>query len=296
VAERTKIGWTSSTWNPVTGCTKVSPGCDNCYAEVIAERFRGGPPWPMGFDLQLRPNKLHDPATWREPRRIFVNSMSDLFHRAIPDDYLEQIWEVMTTEAPHHTYQILTKRPHRAARKIQGLGLPLTPNIWIGTSVENQQFADNRIPALLDIPVRVRFLSCEPLLGPIDLSEYISAQVNDCQTDTSSPETRDALRGLVAAASKTMGPTIDWVITGGESGAKRRPLDLAWVRAIRDKCLQGYVPFFHKQGSALGPGLDRELDGRTWNQYPPDPPDRSRPVQLTLTSPIPNPRNPGVLS
>ena len=224
----------------------------------------------MGFDVQLRPNKLHDPATWREPRRIFVNSMSDLFHRAIPDEYLSQIWAVMTDEAPHHTYQILTKRIHRAARKIQALGLPLPPQIWIGTSVENQQFADNRIPALLTIPARVRFLSCEPLLGPVDLREFLP-QVNACQTELTAPESADALRYLVGAASRTMGPTIDWVITGGESGAKRRPLDLDWVRTIRDQCLQAYVPFFYKQGSALAPGRDREFDGRTWDQYPPDP-------------------------
>jgi protein gp37 len=223
----------------------------------------------MGFDVQLRPNKLHDPATWRAPRRIFVNSMSDLFHRAIPDDYLAQIWAVMTNEAPHHIYQILTKRPHRAAMRIRTLGLPLPPHIWIGTSVENQQFADNRIPALLSIPARVRFLSCEPLLGPVDLSEHLP-RVNACQTYVSSPETRDALQSLVSAVSRKMGPTIDWVIAGGESGAKRRPLDADWVRAIRDQCLQAYVPFFYKQGSALAPGHDRELDGRTWNQFPPD--------------------------
>ena len=270
MAEKTKIGWTNSTWNPVTGCTKVSPGCDNCYAEVIAERFRGGPAWPEGFDVQLRPHRLREPASWKGPRRIFVNSMSDLFHRAIPDEYLAQIWAVMTTEAPHHIYQILTKRPHRAARKIRDLGLPLTPNIWIGTSVENQTFADNRIPALLTIPARVRFLSCEPLIGPVDLCEFLPG-VNACETSLGSPESRDALRALVGAAARTVGPSIDWVITGGESGAKRRPLDLDWVRAIRDQCLGAYVPYFHKQGSSLAPGLDRELDGRTWDEYPPAP-------------------------
>ena len=151
MADYSKIEWTTHTWNPTTGCNQVSPGCDNCYALAIAEPKRGTPAFPQGFDITLRPHKLREPARWKEPARVFVNSMSDLFHRAIPRDYLAQVWETMI-EVDRHVYQILTKRPHRAARMIQDMELPIPEHIWIGTSVEDQTFADNRIPALLDIP------------------------------------------------------------------------------------------------------------------------------------------------
>ena len=168
-----KIGWTTHSWNPVTGCSKVSPGCDNCYAEVIAERFRGGSAYPVGFDVDLRPHKLRDPIKWRKPARIFVNSMSDMFHREIPDHYLQQIWGVMV-EADWHVFQVLTKRPHRMIQKIQDLCLPMAPNIWLGVSVETQEFADNRIPELLKVErPSLRFISVEPLLGDVDLRGYV---------------------------------------------------------------------------------------------------------------------------
>ena len=267
MGKTTGILWTDSTWNPATGCTKVSPGCDNCYAEVVAERFRGGPAWPNGFDLQLRPKRLNEPVHWRDARRIFVNSMSDLFHKGIPNDYLMEIWDVMVRKAPQHTYQILTKRPHVAAQRIQDLKLALPPNIWLGVSVENQKLADSRIPVLLDIPAQVRFLSCEPLLGPVDLSPWLH-QVNACQTQPVTQDSRDSLRALTKAAARMIGPTLDWVITGAESGANRRAMDLQWVRDIRDQCLPAGVAFFHKQGSAMGPDQNRILDGRTWDEYP----------------------------
>ena len=203
------IRWTNSTWNPTTGCTKVSPGCDHCYAETIAERFRGGHGWPVGFDLQMRPAKLNEPVRWKEGRRVFVNSMSDVFHKGIPDDYLVEIWDVMVSKAPQHTYQILTKRPHVAAARISRLGLQLAPHIWLGVSVENQTFADNRIPVLVEIPAAVRFLSCEPLLGPIDLGRWINPA--DAGYESGGPQ------GWVPDIR------IHWVITGGESGATPPP-------------------------------------------------------------------------
>ena len=187
--KNSKIEWTDATWNPVTGCSQVSPGCDNCYALQIAERKRGTRAFPVGFDVQLRPHKLLDPLRWKKPARIFVNSMSDLFHRDIPKDHLVQIWDTMVM-ADWHIYQILTKRPHRAAHLIGELELPLPEHIWIGTSVENQVFADNRIPALLSIEAPVRWLSCEPLLGPLSLAPWLAHG------------------------------GIQWVIDGGESGTR----------------------------------------------------------------------------
>ena len=171
--EKTGIAWTGKTWNPFSGCEKVSEGCDNCYAEVIAERYRGQHAFPNGFKLTLRPNKLHEPYKWKEPSEIFVNSMSDLFLGTVPPEYLKEIWNVML-DYDWHIYQILTKRPIAAARLIRELGLELPKHIWLGVSVENQHWADVRIPQLLDIPAKVRFLSCEPLLGPLALRDYLS--------------------------------------------------------------------------------------------------------------------------
>ena len=230
-----KIAWTDHTWNPVTGCSKVSPGCDHCYAERLAERFRGQKGWPVGFDVQLRPNKLSQPMSWKEPSMIFVNSMSDLFHRDIPDDYLRRIWDVML-KADHHTYQALTKRPHRMAQKIADLDLELRSHIWLGTSAENQLFYDSRVEALLSTPADVKFISAEPLLGPIDL--------------------------------KLDRYPVSWVIVGGESGPGRRPLDKDWVRDIRDQCAAAGVPWFYKQGNASAPGQDNLLDGIKHEEYP----------------------------
>ena len=233
--KNSNIEWTTHTWNPTTGCSQVSPGCDNCYALAIAEQKRGTKAFPQGFDMTLRPHKLRDPLKWKEPARVFVNSMSDLFHRDVPRDYLAQVWETMLL-AEHHVFQVLTKRPHRAAQLIREMGLPVPAHIWIGASVETQQFADNRVPALLDIPAPVRWLSCEPLLGPLDLTPYLDG--------------------------------LSWVVDGGESSRNRRLADYGWFRRIRDDCLQAGVPYLHKQGNHLYPGRDRDLDGRTWEQYP----------------------------
>ena len=231
----TKIRWTKHSWNPVTGCTQVSPGCDNCYALRIAEGRRGTPAFPVGFDIQLRPHKIREPFTWKQPARIFVNSMSDLFHRDIPDDYLRQVWSTML-EAHWHTYQILTKRAHRMAHKIAELQLPTAPHIWLGVSAENQELADSRLPALISIPSAVRFVSAEPLLGPIDFSEHID--------------------------------DIQWIIDGGESGPGRRHADYDWFRQIRDLCQASGTAYFHKQGNHYYSDRDTELDGQTFDEYP----------------------------
>ena len=238
--QRSQIEWTEATWNPVTGCTQVSPGCANCYAMRFAERFRGVPghPYERGFDLQLRPERLDQPLRWRKPRTIFVNSMSDLFHPGVPDDYIQQVFEVMQ-EASQHRFQVLTKRSERLA----GLSptLPWPENIWMGVSVENQRWT-SRIDDLRQTGAAIKFLSCEPLLGPLDLD----------------------LDG------------IDWVIAGGESGPGARPMDGDWVRGVRDQCGETETAFFFKQwgahcvnGRRVGKKkAGRDLDGRLWSELP----------------------------
>lgn len=306
----TKIEWTDETWNPVTGCTKVSPGCDNCYAEKITERFHGKGSFA---EVKLHPDRLDHPLRWRKPRRVFVNSMSDLFHEAIPDDYLARVFAVMAL-TPQHTYQILTKRHGRmrsllrdechcgsghapsihlrsamawAVSKANPDRVPGVPdeaehriyfdtpwplrNVWLGVSVEDQKRADLRIPALLDSPAAVRFLSCEPLLGGVDLKAHW-------------------LRPTFP------GPRISWAIIGGESGPGARPMHPDWARHLRDQCQAAGVPFFFKQWGSWAPAVNldpdlrerateqiagqdyvcrvgkkaagRVLDGRAWDEYP----------------------------
>lgn len=230
----TKIEWTDATWNPVTGCTRVSAGCDHCYALAFAERFRGVPghPYEQGFDLRLWPERLQLPFTWKKPRRIFVNSMSDLFHADVPDEFIAQLFETMVL-ANRHIYQVLTKRPQRLARIAETL--PWPDNVWIGVSIESNEVAW-RADFLRRVPAAVRFISAEPLIGPID-------KLN--------------LEG------------IDWLITGGESGPKHRFCNPDWVREARDHCLAEDVAYFHKQwGGRTSKMGGRELDGRTWDQMP----------------------------
>src|SRR6185312_1974744 len=212
MSERSAIEWTNATWNPVRGCTKISPGCKHCYAETFAERFRGVPghPFEHGFDLRLVPRALALPLTWRRGRLIFVNSMSDLFHEDVPDDFVQRVFEVMRL-APQHQFQVLTKRADRMAALAGRLGVPV--NAWMGVSVESARYL-SRIKQLQMVPAAVRFLSLEPLLGPLK---------------------RLPLRG------------IHWVIVGGESGPKARAMDAAWVRDIRSQCKAEGVPFFFKQ-------------------------------------------------
>lgn len=303
MSDKSKIEWTDATWNPVTGCTKVSPGCDHCYAETIAHRFAGTKAYPNGFDVTLWPERLDQPLRWKRPRRVFVNSMSDLFHKDVPDEYIARVFAVMAL-ADQHTFQVLTKRPGRMrsllssdlfvdllgawlaeyaghpSRKACGtyrVSLPL-PNVWLGTSVESQKWADVRVPQLLNTPAAIRFLSCEPLLGPVDL-------------------------GLADTRTR-----IDWVIVGGESGPHARVMQLYWAESLRDQCTGAGIPFFFKQWgewqptTKLGAGVlddprerfgeevkdgkfpqvtwrrlyrrvgkklaGRHLDGRTWDEYP----------------------------
>jgi protein gp37 len=228
------IEWTNSTWNPVTGCTKISQGCKHCYAQRFAERFRGipGHPYEQGFDLRLWSDRLELPLQWKEPRRIFVNSMSDLYHEKVPTAFIRQVFQTMNA-ARWHTFQILTKRARRLAEL--GNSLPWTINIWQGVSIENSDVAW-RADELRKVPVGVRFLSLEPLLGPLD--------------------------GLNLSG-------IQWVIVGGESGPHARPMKREWVRTLRDRCRKEAIPFFFKQwGGVQKSRTGRVLDGRTWNAMP----------------------------
>ncbi len=241
MSKDSSIEWTEATWNPVTGCTKVSPGCAHCYAETFAERFRGveGHPYEMGFDLTLRPERLTLPLEWKGSRLIFVNSMSDLFHEDVPGDYIAMVFDTMA-RASWHTFQVLTKRPERAEALSQCL--PWPNNVWLGTSVELQRWT-TRLDSLRRTPAAVRFLSCEPLLGPLSL-------------DLTS---------------------IDWVIVGGESGHRARRMQPEWARSLREQCLDARVPFFFKQWGAFNEEgqhvskkrAGRELDGETWDERPP---------------------------
>jgi protein gp37 len=259
VAITSSIEWTDATWNPVTGCTKVSAGCAHCYAEAFAERWRGTPGhhFEKGFDLVLRPDRLELPLQWTKPRRIFVTSMGDLFHPDVPDSFIDQVFRVMV-QAERHTFQLLTKRPDRLQRYMLNhyAGLKPPPNIWLGTSVEDQATAANRVPQLAATIAAVRFLSCEPLLGPVTLRNVFRPQ---------------------PARVATSGPwqaykAIDWVIVGGESGPDARPMDPAWARALRDEVTAAGVPFFFKQWGGVRKKLaGRELDGRTWDEMPQGP-------------------------
>ncbi|WP_190824741.1 DUF5131 family protein [Saccharopolyspora pogona] len=345
----TGIEWTDETWNPVTGCTKVSPGCDNCYALTLAERFRGTPGhyFENGFDVQLRPDKLIEPLKWRKPRRIFVNSMSDLFHQDVPGSYIAQVWATMAA-TPQHTYQVLTKRHGRMRsllsnpyfrKDVMGWlrqdGHPIPawplPNVWLGVSVEDQKRADRRIPALLETPAAVRFLSCEPLLGPVDLTKWLPPispmdpttapkswsdwtwpdwvpqtvrdQIESFWGPKSARTPQQWMRDMHVQGSHPFGTTVtsgdgfghnppqvtgrwvhawnnvgrlvhddgsfsytsfsqraireqrrlNWIICGGESGPKSRPMHPDWARNLRDQCLQANVPFFFKQWGNWAP-------------------------------------------
>lgn len=246
MSDHSTIEWTDATWNPVTGCNKVSPGCKHCYAETFAERFRGVPghPYEQGFDLRLWPERLALPLRWTTAKRIFVNSMSDLFHERVPDEYIDKVFDTMRA-ANWHEFQVLTKRPGRMFRyladRCRAWG-PLTstaPHIWLGTSVESQSYVA-RADFVAALPARVRFLSCEPLLAPLDLTGVLGPK------------------------------RINWVIVGGESGHGARPMSEDWVRGIHAQCIEANVPFFFKQwGGRLKKAAGRLLDQRTWDEFPP---------------------------
>lgn len=231
---RSAIEWTETTWNPVTGCTKISPGCRHCYAERMARRLKaiGQPNYRNGFRPTVHPPALEIPLKLHKPQRIFVNSMGDLFHEAVPFRFIEEVFQVME-RASHHRFQVLTKRAERLAEVADKLQWP--GQVWMGVSIEEERFV-HRIDFLRKVPAAVRFLSLEPLLGPLPSLD---------------------LQG------------IDWVIVGGESGPGARPLQAEWVKDIRDQCLKAKVPFFFKQWGGFNKKKNgRELEGRVWCEYP----------------------------
>jgi len=234
MSDRSAIEWTEATWNPVTGCDKVSPGCAHCYAETFAKRFQGVPghPYEQGFALKLWPERLSIPLGWKRPRMVFVNSMSDLFHEDIPDEYVAEVFEVMRG-ASHHTFQVLTKRHERLAQLAPDL--PWPDNVWMGVTIENRRFV-HRADYLREVPAAVRFISAEPLLGPLE--------------------------GLDLEG-------IHWLIAGGESGARHRPVKEQWLTELRDRCEDEGVAYFFKQwGGVRSKSNGRLLEGQTWSQMP----------------------------
>jgi len=243
MGDKSSIEWTEATWNPTTGCDRTSPGCDHCYALTLSKRLKAmgvdkyqndGDPRTSGpgFKLTLHDDALQIPFGWRQPRLVFVNSMSDLFHQDVPISFIRSVFDVVR-ETPHHTYQLLTKRSKRLRQFAPNLDWP--SNLWMGVSVESSKY-NFRIDHLRDVPAAVRFVSAEPLLGPLGEVDFTG---------------------------------IDWVIAGGESGPRARPMDIAWGRELRDQCLRDDVRFFFKQWGGRTPKIGgRELDGRTWDDMP----------------------------
>lgn len=297
MGDTTGIEWTDATWNPLVGCSVISPGCTNCYAMKMAgtrlkdtERYRGltqgskaGPVWTG--EVRLVKEALEQPLKWRKPRRIFVNSMSDLFHEDVQDQWIDRIFAVMAL-CPQHTFQVLTKRPERmhswfANGAMQNVIAALTafhspkgqyckditwwplPNVWLGVSVEDQKRANERIPFLLDTPAAVRWISAEPLLGAVDLCDLEHG--NDCY---------NCLEGVGVEMNGKQpymltGNSIDWVVVGGESGARPRIMLASWAKNLRDQCVSAGVPFNFKQwGGQSKKKAGRLLDGQLWDQYP----------------------------
>ncbi len=238
MADGSAIEWTDATWNPVTGCTKISAGCDNCYASRFSERFRGvrGHPFESGFDLTLRPARLDQPLLWKRSRMVFVNSMSDLFHKEVPERFIDRVWDTME-RADWHTFQVLTKRSSLMrdflTRRYAGGVVP--SHIWYGVSIEDRSKI-SRLRHLRAAPSGIRFLSIEPLIAPVGKLD---------------------LNGIA------------WVIVGGESGPRARPMDAAWIRDVRDQCQEQDVAFFFKQWGGIRPKqAGRMLDGEEWSEFP----------------------------
>ena len=305
---KTKIEWADKVWNPVTGCTKVSEGCRNCYAETMASRFWGDRKFT---DVMIHPERLEQPLRWKKPVRVFVNSMSDLFHDSVSDEFIAKVFAVCRI-SENHKFLILTKRPNRMNTLLNydefyklatywcevfvDNGPTIKPNIsniWLGVSVENQKTADERIPLLLQTPAAVRFVSCEPLLGPVDLWKFATRE----ETFGSMYDHRGSY-GFIPGLPKEpikYHEGIDWVIAGGESGKNARPMHPGWVRSIRDQCVDAGVPFFFKQWGEWTSEFPQEkdlsytkeayengrvfykvgkksagrlLDGREWNEFP----------------------------
>ncbi len=236
----TKIEWTGSTWNPVTGCTKISPGCTNCWAEAMCRRFWkqwDREPPPNHFQVKLHPERLDQPLRWKKPRRVFVCSMSDLFHENVPDEFIEKAWWTMA-RAQRHTFQVLTKRPERMYKYLSEQWDPAVYNIGLGVTAENQECADKRIPQLLKTPAAVRFVSVEPMLSEINLSACLHCGIS-------------------------------WCIIGAESGPNRRPMKEKWARRLITQCKQANVPVFYKQAYQNGKKVSLPMiDGKQYAEYP----------------------------
>lgn len=284
-----KIEWTSKTWNPVAGCTWASPGCDHCYAATMTRRLEkmgqaayAGLTTAKHFNgvMRTRPDRLKEPLSWKKPQMVFVNSMSDLFHKDVPFEFIDQVFATMAV-ANQHTFQVLTKRAERmceymtsrsksskyweaAAREIgwslrwenEGVSHPLCPfplpNVWLGVSVEDQQRADERIPHLLKTPAAIRFLSCEPLVGPVILHKYFAqCKCGHGHGFTVCPNTGGVAKTCERSECRELKPKIDWVICGGESGHGARPCNIEWIRSIRDQCKAAVVACFVKQLGAV---------------------------------------------
>ncbi len=290
MGDKTAIGWTDSSWNPISGCSKVSPGCSHCYAEAVSHRFGWTQkPWTernAADNVVLHPARLDQPLHWTKPRHVFVNSMSDVFHDQVPEAFIDELFAVMAM-ASRHTFQILTKRPQRMHdylmhpktvlriadaidRRDDRLGYDVLAqdmrmgqawpfsNVWLGVSVEDQRRAEERIPLLLQTPADVRFLSCEPLLGPVDLSAIPLSVPGG-----------EAVPAHVLQRSSVFAPRVDWVIVGAESGPGARPMDDDWVRTLRNQCQAAGAAFFFKQRAHAGrKEIDPVLDGRQWLELP----------------------------
>ena len=263
----TKIEWAERVWNPITGCTKISPGCNNCYAERMSKRLAGrcGYPADDPFKVTLHPERLHQPLRWRKPSKIFVCSMADLFHDDVPFEFMQRVLWVIWHSHIHnfgHTFMILTKRPERMQQFFSSKiyadsanSYHLPQNLWLGVTAENQEQADKRIPILLQIPAAVRFVSVEPMLSAIKMDFGWLGRGPGVWLH------RDQ-RGWLGG--------IDWVIAGCESGPRRRPADIQWFRSLRDQCIRENTPFFLKQMDNRYGSLDKMpiLDGQSWNQFP----------------------------
>lgn len=268
---KSKIEWCDTVWNPITGCSPVSEGCLNCWAKRMARRLAGRygyPESPNEFDVTWHPDRMQQVYTWRKPRRVFVCSMSDLFHADVPKLAMNRVfWNMKSPQNRHHTFMVLTKRPKRMAERVAeaveweewGAG---PDNIELGVTIENQKRADERISILLQIPAAVRFVSIEPMLGPVGLGNI---QL-DSQTRYNALEgCGTTSRGVGGQMSPNVhGSSLDWVVVGAETGPGARPMDPDWARGVRDQCVEAGVPFFYKRGS----NGSRLLDGRMWEEYP----------------------------
>lgn len=282
MSANSRIEWTNATWNPVTGCTKVSPGCAHCYAEGMAKRLQtmGVEKYRNGFQVTLHPEALEEPLRWRKPRMVFVCSMGDLFHEDVPDEFIGAVFDVMAS-ADQHIFQVLTKRAERMADLLTRPNWTPSPNVWVGVTAENEEYFDQRVPHLMRITqATVRFVSAEPLLGPIFLPLWVAPNTPTCacprslylndgwpSMDSSAKLGVDRCPECGNYYMATSG--IDWLIVGGESGPGARPMKPEWARSLRDRARRLGIPFFFKQwGGVNKHRAGRVLDGREWNEMP----------------------------